>query len=66
MYDAIFILKNVLKFDIHTTYNDVEDQDIYRPIIIRWLSRITHPSQPLALFSHLPDVTDQARAPSQP
>lgn len=66
MYDAIFILKNVLKFDIHTTYNDVEDQDIYRPIIIRWLSRITHPSQPLAPFSHLPDVTDQARAPSQP
>ncbi|XAO27568.1 hypothetical protein I312_106424 [Cryptococcus bacillisporus CA1280] len=59
MYDAILILKNVLKFDIHTTHNDIEDQDIYRPIIIQWLPRITRPSQPLAPFSNLPDVTDQ-------
>lgn len=65
MYDAILILKNVLKFDIHTTYNDIEDQDIYRPIIIQWLPRITHPSQPLAPFSHLPDVTGQG-VPSHP
>lgn len=66
MYDAILILKNVLNFDIHTTYNDIEDQDIYRPIIIRWLPRITHPSQPLAPFPHQEDVTDQEGVPSHP
>ncbi|KIR97088.1 hypothetical protein L804_05750 [Cryptococcus deuterogattii 2001/935-1] len=66
MYDAILILKNVLNFDIHTTYNDIEDQDIYRPIIIRWLPRITRPSQPLAPFPHQEDVTDQEGVPSHP
>lgn len=63
MCDAILILKNVLNFEIHTIYNSIEDQDIYTPIFVQWLPRITHPSQPSASFSHPPDMSNRKGAP---